>query len=157
MKEGSMRRDFLKAGAIGAASSVLGGGRKVFAAAQDPSPPTDNFNVRSFGAAGDGRTIDTPSINRAIDAASAAGGGTVVFPSGSYLCYSIHLKSKVSLYLGPGATIVAAEASAGTGYDAPEPNLWDHYQDFGHSHWRNSLMWGEDLSNVSILGPGLIW
>jgi polygalacturonase len=160
MKEGSVRRDFLKAGAIGAASSVLGGGSKVFAAAQDPSPPTDNFNVRSFGAAGDGRTIDTPSINRAIDAASAAGGGTVVFPSGSYLCYSIHLKSKVSLYLGPGATIVAAESSAAGGsgeYDAAESNQWDRYQDFGHSHWRNSLIWGEDISKVSIVGPGLIW
>jgi hypothetical protein len=160
MKEGSVRRDFLKVGTIGAAGSVLAGGSNVFAAAQQPPPPADNFNVRSFGAAGDGRTIDTPSINRAIDAASVVGGGTVVFPAGSYLCYSIHLKSKVSLYLGPGATIVAAETSAAGGsggFDAPEPNPWDHYQDFGHSHWRNSLMWGEDLSNLSIVGPGLIW
>jgi hypothetical protein len=157
MNEGSVRRDFLKVGAIGAAGSVLAGGGKVFAAAQQPSPVDNNFNVRAFGATGDGNTIDTPSINRAIAAASAAGGGTVVVPSGSYLCYSIHLKSKVSLYLGPGATIIAAEASAGTGYDPPEPNQWDHYQDFGHSHWRNSLIWGEDLSNISILGPGLIW
>ena len=157
MNEGSVRRDFLKAGAIGAASSVLAGRSKVFAEAQQQLPTADNFNVRSFGAAGDGRTIDTPSINRAIDAASAAGGGTVVFPSGSYLCYSIHLKSKVTLNLGPGAIIVAAETAAGTGYDAPEPNQWDHYQDFGHSHWRNSLIWGEDISNVSIVGPGLIW
>jgi polygalacturonase len=160
MKKGSVRRDFLKVGTIGAATSVLAGGSKVFAAAQQPPPPADNFNVRSFGAAGDGKTIDTPSINRAIKAASDTGGGTVVFPAGSYLCYSIHLKSKVSLYLGPGATIVAAEASAAggsDGYDAPEPNQWDNYQDFGHSHWRNSLMWGEDLANISILGPGLIW
>ena len=160
MKERSLRRDFLKAGAVGAASSVLGGGKKVFAAAEQPSAPGENFNVRSFGATGDGKTIDTPSINRAIDAALAAGGGTVMFPAGSYLCYSIHLKSKVSLYLGPGATIVAAETSASDGsggYDAPEPNQWDHYQDFGHSHWHNSLIWGEDLSNISIVGSGLIW
>jgi hypothetical protein len=159
MNEGSLRRDFLKVGAIGAATSVLAGGSKVFAAAQQ-QPTADDFNIRSFGASGDGKTIDTQSVNRAIDAASAAGGGTVVFPAGSYLCYSIHLKSKVSLYLGPGATLVAAETSAAggsNGYDAPEPNPWDHYQDFGHSHWRNSLIWGEDLSNVSILGPGLIW
>src|SRR5439155_25199244 len=91
MKEGSVRRDFLKVGTIGAASSVLAGGSKVFAAAQQPLPSVDNFNVRSFGATGDGKSIDTPSINRAIEAASDAGGGTVVFSAGSYLCYSIHL------------------------------------------------------------------
>jgi polygalacturonase len=160
MKEGSIRRDFLKVGAIGAAGSALVSGTKVFASAEPPTLPRGNFNVRSFGATGDGKNIDTPAINRAIDAASAAGGGTVTFPSGSYLSYSIHLKSKVSLHIGPGATIVAAEtpaAGGSGGFDAPEPNQWDHYQDFGHSHWRNSLMWGEDLANISILGPGLIW
>ena len=43
------------------------------------------------------------------------------------------------------------------GYDPPEPNQWDKYQDFGHSHWHNSLIWGEGLSNISICGPGRIW
>ena len=43
-----------------------------------------------------------------------------------------------------------------SGYDPPEPNAWDKFQDFGHSHWRNSLIWGIGLENVSILGPGLI-
>lgn len=160
MKSGSVRRDFLKAGAIGAAGSVFGSGSKAFASTQASALCGDSLNVRSFGATGDGKTIDTPTINRAIDAASAAGGGTVVFPAGSYLCYSIHLKSNVSLYMGPGATIVAAETGAqgaSSGYDAAEPNQWDRFQDFGHSHWHNSLMWGEDISNISILGPGLIW
>ena len=41
-------------------------------------------------------------------------------------------------------------------YDLPEPNEWDMYQDFGHSHWQNSLIWGIGLQNISILGPGLI-
>jgi polygalacturonase len=84
----------------------------------------------------------------------------VYFSAGIYLCYSIHLKSNVGLYLGPGATILAADSpSAGNsgGYDPPEPNGWDKYQDFGHSHWHNSLIWGEGIENVSILGPGLIW
>ncbi len=78
------------------------------------------------------------------------------FPAGNYLCYSIHLKSHVTLFLDPGATIVAADApaaGAGGGYDPPEPNAWDKFQDFGHSHWHNSLIWGEDLENISI-GPG---
>ncbi len=100
------------------------------------------------------------AINKAIDAAAAAGGGIVRFPAGSYLCYSIHLKSHITLSLDPGATIVAADApaeGAGGGYDPPEPNAWDKFQDFGHSHWHNSLIWGEDLQNISIEGQGLIW
>ena len=119
--------------------------------------PAFGFNVRSFGATGDGKTLDTPAINKTIDAAAAAGGGTVFFPAGSYLSVTIRLKSNVALYLDQGATIVAATPGQGMQYDPPEPNQWDQYQDFGHSHWRNSLIWGENLENISILGPGKIW
>ena len=123
--------------------------------------PSPSFDVRAFGATGDGAAIDTDAINRAIQAAAAAGGGTVRFPAGTYASFSIHLASHVGLLLEHGATLVAA-APAGavgpkTGYDAPEPNEWDAYQDFGHSHWHNSLMWGEHLEDVSITGPGTIW
>ncbi len=118
---------------------------------------THAYSVKSFGAKGDGKTLDTPAINKAIDAAAAAGGGTVYFPAGNYLSVSIHLKSNIALYLDHGATIVAAETSNNAKYDAPEPNEWDKYQDFGHSHWHNSLLWGENLTNISILGPGMIW
>src|SRR5215467_6655294 len=111
------------------------------------------YNVKAFGATGDGRVLDSPAVNKAIEAAAAAGGGTVRFPAGSYQCRSIHLKSNISLYLDQGATIIADA----DGYDPPEPNQWDAYQDFGHSHWHNSLIWGEGIENVSILGPGLIW
>src|SRR5215468_8285644 len=115
------------------------------------------YNVREHGATGDGKSLDTPAINKAVDAAAAAGGGTVFFPAGNYLSVSIHLKSNVALYLDQGATIVAAETSETAKYDAPEPNQWDQYQDFGHSHWHNSLIWGENLENIAILGPGKIW
>jgi len=114
------------------------------------------FNIRDFGAKGDGKTIDSPSINKAIDAASQAGGGTVVFPAGTYASYSIHLKSNITLQLEAGATLLAAVTESGAGYDAPEPNEYQQYQDFGHSHWRNSLIWGENLENVTICGQGLI-
>jgi len=115
------------------------------------------FDVKSFGATGDGKTLDTAAINKAIDAAAAAGGGTVFFSAGNYLSVSIHLKSNIALYLDQGATIVAAETAPGVAYDPPEPNQWDSYQDFGHSHFHNSLIWGENLENISILGPGKIW
>jgi len=130
-----------------------------------PAAASDGrFNVRDHGAKGDGTTLDTAAINATIDAAAAAGGGTVVFPAGNYLSFSIHLKSHVALYLGAGATIVAAEppADLSSGYDAPEPTTGlvpnvDYYEDFGHSHWHNSLIWGEDLTDIAITGPGRIF
>src|SRR5437773_5142821 len=123
------------------------------------TPATDApvYNVKTFGATGDSKTLDTSAINKAIDAAAAAGGGTVYFPAGNYLSVSIHLKSNIALYLDQGATIIAANTLSDAKYDPPEPNEWDKYQDFGHSHWHNSLIWGENLTNVSILGPGVIW
>jgi polygalacturonase len=120
-------------------------------------PHTGFYNVREFGAKGDGAAIDGDAINRAIDAASAAGGGTVYFPAGNYLSYTIRLKNYISLYVDQGAAIIAAAPVNKVGYDAPEPNPFDKYQDFGHSHWKNSLIYGEGLHDISILGPGLIW
>jgi polygalacturonase len=124
------------------------------------APADSRFSVRDFGAKGDGLALDTPALNAAIIAAAAAGGGTVELPAGDYLCYTIRLRSRVTLHLGPGATIIAAEpppAGQPGGYDAPEPNTWNQYQDFGHSHFRNSLIWGEDLHDVAITGPGRIY
>ena len=115
------------------------------------------FNVKNFGAKGDGKTLDTPAINRAIAAASDAGGGVVTVPAGTYLCYSIQLKSDITLYLDAGATILAAGTPDKGEYDPPESNPFDHYQDFGHTHWHNSLIWGEDVHDVTIAGPGKIW
>ena len=56
------------------------------------------YSVKTFGAIGDGKTLDTAAINRAIDSAAAAGGGTVYFPAGNYLSVSIHLQSNIALY-----------------------------------------------------------
>ena len=71
----------------------------------------NTFNIRRFGAVGDGKAIDSKAINAAIDAASAAGGGTVFFPAGTYASYSIRLKSHITLYLDQGAVILAAANS----------------------------------------------
>src|SRR5215467_6822709 len=65
-----------------------------------------DFDVRKFGATGDGKTLDSPSINQAIAAAAAAGGGTVQLPAGSYLCRSIRLKSNVTLQFVSGTMLV---------------------------------------------------
>ncbi|MGC4072204.1 MAG: glycoside hydrolase family 28 protein [Nibricoccus sp.] len=131
--------------------------------ANEPASPAQTvaapllYDVRAFGAVGDGQALDTDAINRAIEAAHAAGGGTVYFPAGTYLSFSIRLKSNLTLHLGAGATIRAADpAKHGGRYDAAEPTEFGAYQDFGHSHWQNSLIWGENLENVSIIGPGRI-
>jgi len=121
---------------------------------------TDVYNVKNFGAVGDGIHLDTDAINSAIDAASVEGGGVVFFPAGEYLSFSIRLKSNITLNIGAGATIIAANMNEHDGqYDAPEPNKWGDlkYQDFGHSHFHNSLIWGENLENIAIIGTGLIY
>lgn len=120
-------------------------------------PPGALFNVKRFGAKGNGRTLDSPAVNAAIVAAAAAGGGTVYFPPGRYLSASIRLKSNITLYLEAGAVIEAVEHSVAP-YDLPEPNeAGGNYQDYGHSHWKNSLIWGIGLDNVAITGAGLIY
>src|SRR5882757_1212194 len=111
------------------------------------------YNVKAYGATGDGKTIDTKAIDKAIETAATAGGGTVYFPAGNYLSVTIHLKSNVGLYIDYGATIIADEK----GYDLPEKNANEIYQDYGHSHFHNSLIIGENLENISITGPGKIW
>jgi polygalacturonase len=119
------------------------------------------FNVRAFGATGDGKTLDTDAFNKAIEAASAAGGGTVEVPAGTYLSFSIRLKSHITLHLDQGCVIVGATEAPGFGaYDAAEPNDWGdkfQYQDFGHSHFHNSLIYGDGLEDIAITGPGMIY
>ncbi|HEY3839253.1 MAG TPA: glycosyl hydrolase family 28-related protein [Bryobacteraceae bacterium] len=112
------------------------------------------FDITGFGAKGDGKTQNREAINKAIEAAASAGGGTVEFPAGIWITGSIRLRSNVTLHLDAGAVIEASgEAST---YDAAEPNEWTKFQDFGHSHFHNSLIWGEGLENIAITGGGRI-
>jgi polygalacturonase len=163
----SPRRNFLRNSGFGVMAAAFPASE--IATAQSSSPITASaglYDVRKFGTTGDGKTLDTGAINRAIEQAASSGGGTVLFPPGIYLTFSIHLKSEVHLHLMQGATILAADSPLpgdttgynGGKYDAAEPNNpWEPYQDYGHNHWHNSLLWGEDLHDLSITGPGLIW
>ncbi|TWP53201.1 glycoside hydrolase [Lentzea tibetensis] len=110
------------------------------------------FNVKDYGAKGDGKAVDSTAIDKAIAAASAANGGTVEIPAGNYLSRSIHLKSNVTINIQEGARIIAS----GSGIDAPESNSNSKYQDFGHSHFRNALLWGENVENINFTGKGVI-
>jgi polygalacturonase len=142
---------------VGVLATILFGlsGTSSFRFQAQSLPPV--FDVRAYGAKGDGKSVDTGAINAAVGAASAAGGGIVFLPAGRYLSFSIRLASHISLQFAPGAVLVAGDPTTDNGrYDAPEPNPSDFYQDFGHSHWQNSLIWGIDVEDVSIVGPGLI-
>jgi polygalacturonase len=113
------------------------------------------YNIRNFGAAGDGIHLDSPAINKAIAKAAANGGGTVLLPPGTYLCGSIHLQSNIHLVIDSGATILGAPQSL-MAYDAEEDFTGPAYQDGGHTYFHNSLIWGENLTNVFITGNGMI-
>ena len=140
------RRDFLRATALATLSSALAA--KALRAA--PSIGTD---VRVYGATGNDNNSDTAAINAAIDATATKGGGIVRIPAGDYLCHTIHLRDGITLYLERGAVLRAAPTGQ---YDPFQPNRWDRYQDFGHSHWHNSMICGVGVKDVAIAGPGVI-
>ena len=75
------RRDLLRIGSYGVAGAALPAISLTAAAkgTRNGEPLMGVFDVRKYGATGDGKTVDTPAINRAIDAAAAAGGGVVLF------------------------------------------------------------------------------
>lgn len=124
------------------------------------------FNVRDFGAKGDGKTLDSPAINAAIEAAVNDGGGQVLIPAGTYLSGSIRLKSDIDLHLCAGAKILAVNPKRfKQPENGPKVKLYDEsesfggfpeYQDGGHTYFHNSLIWAEGEKNVSITGHGMI-
>jgi polygalacturonase len=115
----------------------------------------NDFNIRDYGAVGDGKNLDSPAIDKAIAAAAETGGGTVLVPAGTYLSGSIHLQSNIHLLIDAGATILGAPQDLNA-YDETEPFTFGGYQDGGHCFFHNSLIWGENLTNVFITGHGTI-
>lgn len=111
------------------------------------------YNVRDFGAEGDGAGNSAAAINAAIAACATAGGGTVFVPAGIYATGSIQLRSNVTLALDAGA-VLRAHAGAMNPW---EPNSHDEgLMDPAYYHWQASLLWGENLEHVKIIGPGTL-
>lgn len=98
--------------------------------------PASFFDVRAYGATGDRTTLDTAAIQQAIDAAHAAGGGTVYFPTGQFLSGTLYLKSNVTLHLSPGAVLLGST----------------QMKDYPIKH----LLYAKDATNIGLEGAGAI-
>lgn len=142
MKSAHLRRDFLLG--LGAAGAAAMPGRA------QPPREAGTVNVRSFGAAGDGQQLDTRSIQSAIDACAAAGGGMVYFPAGAYLTGGLILKSRVHLYLDAGATLLGSTRL--DDYPVTRPAM----RSYTDNYTERSLIYGENLENVGLHGEGTI-
>lgn len=113
-----------------------------------PQFPDKTYNVKDFGATGSGETNDTAAIDAAIEKCNSSGGGTVFFPNGKYGAGSIHLQSDVRLLLESNAVVFGFPGA----FEPMEPNQFNKYQDGGHSHFHDSLFYGEHIENVAIVG-----
>lgn len=134
--------------------SFVVAGLAVAGASAGSAAPGGVYDVKDYGAKGNGSTNDSGAITKAITAANAAGGGTVRFTSGTYQSAdTIHLKSNVTIQLDAGATITGSSADS---YDKAEPNQWDAYQDYGHSHFHDAMFSGDRLTNIGFTGAGTI-
>jgi len=106
------------------------------------------FDVRDFGAVGDGTTLETAAMARAIAAASGAGGGTVLVPPGRYLTGTIELKSHVTFEVAGSATILGSENPA----DYPTTkSVWGDGRNM-----TAPLIYATDAENITVTGRGTI-
>ena len=112
------------------------------------------FEVRQYGATGDGLTKDTAAIQKAIDACAESGGGTVYFAPGNYISGSLHIRNNVTLYLDTGATLL--ESPDNEDFDPYEELSYKTESDEETTYFHYSLIWGENVERIAILGQGTI-
>jgi len=133
-------------GAIGATMI----GNNAFAAPTDP--PADNllgariYNVRDFGAKGDGKTLDTKAIQAAIDKCFTDKGGTVLIPAGVFVSGTLELKSNVTLHLSAGGKLLGSprreDYTAGNGVPPGNGNI--------------VFLYAVNAENITIEGRGTV-
>jgi Glycosyl hydrolases family 28 len=136
-----IRRQFLQ-GSMGVAAMAQAPG-------STPHSPVA-YNVRSFGAVGDGEHLDTAGIQAAIDACAKGGGGAVLFPAGRHLSGTIFLKSRVTLHLDAGAVLLGSRKLEHYPVTVPAFRSYtDNYTD-------KSLIYAENVEDIAIEGRGVI-
>jgi polygalacturonase len=114
-----------------------------------PKFPNKTFNIKDFGAVGDGQTVNTPSFAKAVDACSKSGGGKIIVPAGIWLTGPIIFKDNVNLHLESGAFIQFSKNI--NDYPLIESN-WE-----GVNQYRcTSPITGRNLKNIAITGSGIL-
>jgi polygalacturonase len=125
----------------------------LMAFAADTAAPTTapkTFDVREFGAKGDGKTLDTEAIQKALTECGQAGGGTVRIPAGTYLSKPLTLGTKTTLILEEGATLLASPEHKDF---MKTPGDWLQARGGGDFI---PLLSGKDLTDITIIGKGTI-
>lgn len=130
------------------------------ASAQDTHDPCESqsdrgariYNVRDHGAKGDGATLDTAAIQRAIDACASEAGGTVLIPAGTFLTGALELKSNVTLHIAAGATLLGS--GHGADYHAVDAIPLSGDSTLEDGNW--ALIYAVGAKNVTVEGPGAI-
>jgi hypothetical protein len=123
---------------------VLAFGLLILSAGNGLAQPRTQFDVRNYGAAGDGIQLDTDAINKTIQAARDAGGGTVLVPAGTYLSGTILIQSNVTLWLDAGARILGST------------NLSDYRWPERERAWYGAIVLANGVRNVALMGRGTI-
>ncbi len=108
------------------------------------------YNVSELGAKGDAETLNTKAIQKAIDVCAESGGGTVFVPAGSFLSGTIYLKSGVTMNLSPGCTLLGSKSLK------DYPATVQAFRSYTDNYTDKSLIYGENLNNVAIVGRGAI-
>ncbi|MDQ2720050.1 MAG: glycosyl hydrolase family 28 protein [Bacteroidota bacterium] len=107
----------------------------------------NNFNIKDYGAIGDGKTVCTKALQKTVDACNIAGGGTILIPQGIFIIGTVHLKSNINLYLQSGAILKGSSSL-------------DDYETFfagpPYSKIHKGMFFTEDAENVTISGGGQI-
>lgn len=108
------------------------------------------YDIRAYGAVGDGQTLNTRAVQAAIDACHAEGGGTVVVAQGRYVIGTIYLKSWVILHIQAGAALLGSTRIADYATDT-------HKQMYrGEPHMDRCLIFARDAQRIGIVGSGTI-
>ncbi|MDD5011041.1 MAG: glycoside hydrolase family 28 protein, partial [Phycisphaerae bacterium] len=123
---------------------------KILSKIKAPTFPDRDFNITDYGAIGDGNTIGTDAINKAISAANKAGGGRVVVPAGTFLTGAIYLKSNVNLYISEDAVVKFSNDP--NAYLPAVYTRWEGVECMNYS----PLIYAYKEKNIAITGKGLL-